>query len=294
MLHKDSWSGCIRRSRSHAQDCVAPIFTWRTWDSECFTNTPRRVVGKLRHPTVAHLIISEMHHGTRSESIRGVVQCREVLCEVGFAVPTWEALAEGVQQSRSTSWLAASSFLQTREAVRVGNVASVQQDRASTHAFPERPHVWGAVHLFFVQETRFDLQSFRLLLRRLPRVVVASRLQWPSSRSVQTAAARVCQEAGGRVVSNTLVRELDLAPGLNTTDGRRLEVIADGLSLYQGVGVDGIPRPCAATTSGARWRVVLAAEVGRWSAETAQFLGALAASKARSAPEIMQASVGHA
>ena len=41
--------------------------------------------------------------------------------------------------------------------------------------------------------------------------------------------------------------------------------------------------------------IVLAAEVGgRWSAETAQFLGALAASKARSAPEIMQASVAHA
>ena len=141
--------------------------------------------------------------------------------------------------------------------------------------------------------------------------------------------ARVCREAGGGVMTNMLVRELDLAPGLNTTDGRRLEVIAVGLSLFQGAQLaidttlvsalraDGTPRPRAATTPGAaladaRSRkettypelvgegsraklVVLAAEVGgRWSAETAQFLGALAASKARSAPEIMQASVAHA
>ena len=53
--------------------------------------------------------------------------------------------------------------------------------------------------------------------------------------ALETAAARVCREAGGRVMTNMLVRELDLAPGLNTTDGRRLEVIADGLSLFQGV-----------------------------------------------------------
>ena len=130
-------------------------------------------------------------------------------------------------------------------------------------------------------------------------------------------------------MTNMLVPELDLAPGVNTTDGRRLEVVVDGLSLFQGAQLaidttlvsalraDGTPRSRAATTPGAAlddartreettypelvgegsWSklVVLAAEVGgRWSAETAQFLGALAASKARSAPEIMQASVAHA
>ena len=56
-------------------------------------------------------------------------------------------------------------------------------------------------------------------------------------------------------MTNMLVRELDLAPRLNTTDGRRLEVIADGLSLFQGAQLaidttlvsalraDGTPRP---------------------------------------------------
>ena len=148
-------------------------------------------------------------------------------------------------------------------------------------------------------------------------------------RTSERAAARVCREAGGRVMTNMLVRKLDLAPGANTTDGRRLEVVADGLSLFQGAQLaidttlvsalraDGTPRPRATTTPGAaldeaRTRkettyhelvgegsraklVVLAAEGGgRWSVETAQFVGALAASQARSAPEIMQASVAHA
>ena len=127
--------------------------------------------------------------------------------------------------------------------------------------------------------------------------------------ALETAAARVCREAGGRVMTNMFVRELDLAPGVNTTDGRFLEVV-DSLSLFQGAQLaiattlvsalraDGTPRPRAATTSGAAlddartreettcpelvsegsWAklVVLAAEVsGRWSAETAQFLGAI-------------------
>ena len=53
-----------------------------------------------RHPEVARLIISEIHHGTRSESIRGVVQCQGILSEVWFDVPTWEALAEGAQRTQ--------------------------------------------------------------------------------------------------------------------------------------------------------------------------------------------------
>ena len=65
------------------------------------------------------------------------------------------------------------------------------------------------------------------------------------------------------VMTNMLVRELDLAPGVNTTDGRRLEVVADGLSLFQGAQLaidttfvsalraDGTPRPRAAATPGA-------------------------------------------
>ena len=91
-----------------------------------------------------------------------------------------------------------------------------------------------------------------------------------------------------------LVRELDLAPGLNTTDGRRLEVIANGLTLFQGAQLaidttlallalvqprqqvrlwqmrDHERRPPLLSSLGSRAKLVLAAEVsGRWSAETA-------------------------
>ena len=41
----------------------------------------------------------------------------------------------------------------------------------------------------------------------------------------------MCREAGGRVATNVLVRDMDLAaPDL--TDSRRLEVVVDGLPLF--------------------------------------------------------------
>ena len=44
---------------------------------------------------------------------------------------------------------------------------------------------------------------------------------------------RICREAGGRVSTNFLVRDLDLEH-LQGPDGRRLEVVADGLPLFGG------------------------------------------------------------
>ena len=46
--------------------------------------------------------------------------------------------------------------------------------------------------------------------------------------------ARICREAGGRVATNVLVRELDLV-GVPAADRRRLEVVVDGLPLHAGV-----------------------------------------------------------
>ena len=86
----------------------------------------------------------------------------------------------------------------------------------------------------------------------------------PAGFALESAAARVCREAGGTVMTNMFVRELDLAPGVNTTDGRRLDVVVDRLSLFQGAQLaidttwvsalraDGTPRPRAATTPGRR------------------------------------------
>ena len=51
--------------------------------------------------------------------------------------------------------------------------------------------------------------------------------------AVERVAARICRERGARVATNFMVRDMDLrAP--NVHDGRRLEVVADGLPLPGG------------------------------------------------------------
>ena len=132
---------------------------------------------------------------------------------------------------------------------------------------------------------------------------------------LECAAAQVCREAGARVTTNSFIRDLDLGE-FNRLDGRRIEVIADGLSLWQGaqLAIDttlvsplhrAVSRPGLALEQARRRKeatypqlvgdegrarlVVLAAETGgRWSIETAQFLRGLAKGKAETAPLLMQ------
>ena len=54
--------------------------------------------------------------------------------------------------------------------------------------------------------------------------------------AMEIAAARVCREAGARVSTNVLVRDLDLLP-LHRADARRLEVVADGLPIFHGAQI---------------------------------------------------------
>ena len=70
--------------------------------------------------------------------------------------------------------------------------------------------------------------------------------------ALESVAARICREA--RVGTNIMVRDVDLLPQ-DHQDGRRLEVVADGLPLFHGaqlaidttlvspVGRDGLPHP---------------------------------------------------
>ena len=191
--------------------------------------------------------------------------------------------------------------------------------------------------------TRIEPQLFRvLLLRRL-------RISLPSSRrfcrcgrsldafghhraacsragvlgrrgfALESAAARICREAGGRVTTNVFVRDLDVAVP-NALDGRRLEV-ADGLPLFGGAQLavdttlvwplhaDGSRHAAdsdGAVLATARRRkertyselvgpesrarlVVLALETGgRWSDEAMAFVRLLARAKVRSEPRILK------
>ena len=51
--------------------------------------------------------------------------------------------------------------------------------------------------------------------------------------ALESAAARVCREAGGRVSANVRVQDMDLAAP-NPLDNRRIEVVVDGLPLFHG------------------------------------------------------------
>ena len=104
---------------------------------------------------------------------------------------------------------------------------------------------------------RFEAQLFRVILcRRLhlpspcphaPADVAANSTHFGHHRAacaeagvlgkrgfpLECAAAQVCRGAGARVTPNSFIRDLDLGE-FNRLDGRRIEVIADGLSLWQG------------------------------------------------------------
>ena len=111
--------------------------------------------------------------------------------------------------------------------------------------------------------------------------------------------ARNCREGGARVSTNVMVRDLDLSQ-VQGVDGRRLEVVGEGLTLFRGAQLaidvtlvsalrgDGTASAISATRPGAAFlvarrrkertypelageggwtrRVILAGEVGgRWS-----------------------------
>ena len=130
---------------------------------------------------------------------------------------------------------------------------------------------------------------------------------WDAEVGRESAAARVCRESGARVRTNVFVRDMDLA-WHDHADGRRLEVVADGLdtTMVSPLHTDGSASRGAATKNGealahARRRKErtypeLAGEGGRarlevggrWSDETADFLCQLAWAKVREFPEDLQ------
>ena len=134
--------------------------------------------------------------------------------------------------------------------------------------------------------------------------------------AVESALAQICREGGARVSTNVMLRDLDISPPQNS-DGRRLEVVAEGLTLFGGCQLaldatlvsplhgDGTQRRGADVTDGAAsgearkdkarthpelcrgngraLLVVIAGEVGGpWSEETKSFLWCLASAKAAS------------
>ena len=147
--------------------------------------------------------------------------------------------------------------------------------------------------------------------------------------ALECVAARICREGGGRVATNVLLRDLDLLLPEAPVDGRRLEVVVDGLPLFGGAQLavdttfvcalksDGRPTTRAAVEDGAKLArarmrkeatypelvgrrtrarlVVLGVEVGgRFSVETQSFLSQLARAKAHGENSVLRRIVEQA
>ena len=144
---------------------------------------------------------------------------------------------------------------------------------------------------------------------------------------LERATARMCREAGARVTTNTLLTDLNIEHSTRPDD-RRIEVVANGLTLWGGTQLaidttlvspltrDGQPRRPAGRFTGAALRdarrrkertypeligsrrcrlVVLGIETGgRWSEEASMFVKLLAQAKARQAPPLLQTSLAAA
>ena len=93
--------------------------------------------------------------------------------------------------------------------------------------------------------------------------------------ALESTAARICREAGGRVRTNVLVRDMDL-PEPGVADARRLEVVVDGLPLRGGAQLAVTTLVCALHADGTRRRnaaledgvALKAAKRKNWSAQS--------------------------
>ena len=311
-----------------------------------------------RHPEVADRIVAGLSHPEGLPNLSGAAEAANCLRGVeDFEPPSWDELKLGARPQQFHEWddhepggvrgwqHEASSRVERRRRTREVFPVVTDAERALIRAQsgPGGGTSFSTFPSCFL--TRIDSHLFRvLLLRRLqlplslaPRLCRCGRPLDPCGHhraacavsgvlgrrgfAVESAAARICREGGARVTTNRMIRDMDL--GVPITDGRRVEVVADGLHLFGGVQLaidttlvstlhcDGSPRRGAAHTDGvtlvaARRRkertypefvgprsrarlVVLAGEVGgRWSPETRSFLSKLAKAKARSEPPILQ------
>ena len=209
-----------------------------------------------RHPDVARLLVGQLEEPTTPCFQAVAIVARDLTGVCGFEPPSWRELAMGARPEpreledfepgcTSDGW-------QHEASARVEETFRVES------LFPRMeggPGTGLALSTCPVSKlTSFTPQLFRVILLRrlhlpLPLTVRNCQCGLPlDSRGHHRAAcarfgvlgrrgwaventAGICREAGGRVTSNVMLRDLDLV-GPHVDDGRRLEVIADGLPLF--------------------------------------------------------------
>ena len=250
-----------------------------------------------KDPDLATTILAGLH--SEGEGCFAVANlCAERLVALGVELPTWDAVVAGATPDHIHNTPVEEPRVHRGWQQHVSNTVekvfnteavwpSLDANERALALSQSGPLAGVPFHCFPTSyATRMDSEIFRtLLLRRLrlplplnARVCRCGRL--PDSlgnhRSacavsgalvrrgfeVEVAVARICREGGARVSTNVMVRDLDLsqAPGV---DGRRFEVVAEGLSLFGGAQLaidatlvsalhgDGTARAGSATRPGA-------------------------------------------
>ena len=311
-----------------------------------------------RHPPVAGIFVHQLARRTESFHLRSAATAAAQLSSLeGFETPSWAELAAGVrpplrniedfepaghrtgwqhEAAARTEWAFREQDLIHRMGEQARALLRSQSGPAAGMSFATVP----SNPLCRIGSQFFRVLSLRRLRFPLPpasRMCRCGRLldsfgHHRASRAqagvlgrrgfaVESAAARICREAGGRVATNLLVRDLDLPVPIH--DARRLEVVVDGLPLCGGAQLavdttlvsalhcdvsphrgaadrDGVVLEAARRSKertypelvrpGHRAKlVVLAGEVaGRWSEEAVSFIRHLAKARARAEPRILQ------
>ena len=313
-------------------------------------------------PGVAGMVQTQLEEGVSCDCLRELVECKQQLVDAGAQkLPSWDEAFGGARAPSDEcdfdagEWRRGwqyhtSSALETCFLERVVRPAS---DAARCALLRSQAGPSAARWLTAVPCKReFSLSPIRM------QVALRRRLRWPlpgapskcnglhcrgcmdrlgdhwascnrsgkllrRSRPIERTWARVFREAKARVKENVLLRDT-LLPGIAAHDGRKLEIIATGLPLFNGVplGVDasivsplhadgtvwlgadmknGVAISRAEADKAATYPelidsdelrlVTVACETGgRWSQTCVDLLRQLAKSRARDAPERLQLS----
>ena len=267
-LTQDSWEksslpmslgGCGLRSASRTSSSAY----WASWADSL------RMIHQ-RHPAVADQMVRSLTQVLGHRHFVAAAACRDQLIACGFSPPTWaeaalarpravfEALHVGgpcfpLQGSQHV----ASACVEDHFFQSVVLPRCLPPERALLRsqcgplsglqfvACPSSPHQRFASHLFRVLFLRrlhlpLPLSSRSCRCGRSLDARGHHRTSCPTSWvlgrrgfALESAAARVCREAGARVRTNVFVRDLDLLPQ-GVPYQQRLEVVAEGLPLFHG------------------------------------------------------------
>ena len=221
---------------------------------------------RLRHPAAAETMLEGLNSDDpRHSHIHGAVVARSRLQDMGFRPPEWHALANGERPHgfpdpddvgpRHSGWQRVATqdvngfFLTTAVWPRLSDTSRALLRSQGPPLAGSRAARTRSTRVLHLRCSVLLLLRLWLPLPLTKRICGCGRLldSFGHHRAAcanvgvlgrrgfasESAAARVCREAGGRVSVNQYVRDLDSATP-NAADNRRLDVVADGLPLFHG------------------------------------------------------------